>query len=265
MEPRLAFDAVPEIYDRVRASYPEPLFDELFAYLDMPPDDVHALEFGPGTGQATRHLLERGARVTAVEIGPHLAAFLRDKLAAFGDRLNVVNASFEDYESSGAPFDLVYSASAFHWFDPETRLSKIHRSLKSGGVLALLNNNQIESAADRGYFTRVFSIYKRHRPDEKDVRGPGEDVIPPEFEELRSSGLFVDHALYRYPWDQTYSADVYTDLLRTHSRSQMMEPSAREALIADLREVIDKEYAGFVTVPIVATLTLGRKPNVGAV
>jgi SAM-dependent methyltransferase len=256
---RLAFDAVPEIYDRVRPSHPSALFDELFSYIRLPPIQVHAVEFGPGTGQATRHLLERGARVTAVEIGPHLVEFLQNKFASFGDQLHVVNTPFEDYDPARPGFDLVLVANAFHWFDPETRLSKIHQLLKPRGGVALLNNNQISSDADRGYFDRVFSIYRRYRPDEKETPTPGEDVVPTEFEELSASGLFTDVALHRHRWDQTYKTEVYADLVRSHSLSQMMEPSAREALIADLCEVVDKEFGGSVTVPIVATLTMGRK------
>jgi SAM-dependent methyltransferase len=256
---RLAFDAVPEIYDRVRPSFPDALFVELFSYIGLPSREIHAVEFGPGTGQATQHLLQRGVSVTAVEIGPHLAAFLGNKFASFGDQLDVINTSFEDYDPADARFDLVLSANAWHWFDPSIRLSKIHELLKPNGSLALLNNNQITSDADRGYFDRVFPIYKRYRPDEKEIEAPGEDVVPPEFDELSSSGLVSDVELHRYRWDQTYSAKVYTDLLRSHSPSQMMESSAREALIADLRQVIEEEYGGTVTVPIVATLTLGRR------
>jgi hypothetical protein len=39
-----------------------------------------------------------------------------------------------------------------------------------------------------------------------------------------------------------------------------MEPEPREAMIADLCEVIDKEFGGSMTRPLVITLTLGRKP-----
>ena len=42
------------------------------------------VEIGPGTGQATRDLLARGAHVVAVEPGADLAAHLRADLADDG-------------------------------------------------------------------------------------------------------------------------------------------------------------------------------------
>ena len=62
----LGFDNIPEIYDRVRPTYPPALFDALLSYLSSPPErGLRAVEIGPGTGQATRSLLERGIAVSA--------------------------------------------------------------------------------------------------------------------------------------------------------------------------------------------------------
>jgi len=51
-------------------------------------DDV--LEIGPGPGLTTDLLLELAAHVTAVEIDPHLAAQLRDRLGASGRTAEVI-------------------------------------------------------------------------------------------------------------------------------------------------------------------------------
>lgn len=261
-EERLAFDAVPAIYDRARPSYPEPLFDDLFTYVGPPANELSVIEIGPGTGKATKSLLERGARVTAVEIGPQLAAFVRNKLsAAFSDRLDVINASFEACALPPATYDLVTSATAFHWVDAAVRLKKSLDLLRRGGTLAIIGTSQIRSDADRGYFERTFPIYQRYRPDEKETEVPDENVTPPEYVELSASGLFGDLTLHRYRWDQTYSTLEYADLVRSYSNTQTMEPGPREALIADLCEVIEREYGGSVTRPLVVTLTLGRKPR----
>ena len=88
---RLGFDAVPEIYDRIRPRYPSALYDELFALL---PPEPRIVEVGPGTGQATADLLKRGAEVTAVEIGHDLASFLVRKLGA-NDRAHAVTIALQ--------------------------------------------------------------------------------------------------------------------------------------------------------------------------
>ena len=64
---RDGFDEVAELYDRVRPGYPDDLLDELAAVLPRSPVVV---EVGPGTGQATKGLVARGASVTAVEWVP---------------------------------------------------------------------------------------------------------------------------------------------------------------------------------------------------
>jgi len=257
---RIAFDNVPELYDRVRPGYPPALFDEMFRYLREAVDttEPRVVEIGPGTGKATASLLERGAHVTAVEIGPEMTAFLRRKFAA-QERLQVINAAFEDAELAAGAYDLVVSATAFHWVDPAVRFAKSRELLRPGGVLAVVMTNQIASDADRGFFDRVFPIYLKYRPDEHNTEVPGENVVPVEYEEMRSTGLFADVTLYRYRWDQTYPTEAYADLVRSYANTQMMEPGPREALIADLCEVIDREYGGSVTRPLVMTLTLGRK------
>jgi SAM-dependent methyltransferase len=263
VEERLAFDEVPEIYDRVRPAYPPQAFDDMFSYLGERRSVAGplVLEIGPGTGKATKSLLERAERVVAVEIGPSLAAFLERKLSPeFPGRLGVINRAFEEYDPSPQSFDLVVSATAFHWIDPGVGLQKSHAALRPGGALAIIMTNQIKSDADRGFFERVLPIYKKYRSDERPSSVPDENVVPAEFEEVRSSGLFVDVLLRRYRWDQRYATADYADLVRSYANSQTMPEGPREALIADLCRVIDEEYGGSVTRPLVITLTLGRKP-----
>lgn len=259
---RIAFDKAVDAYDRVRPSYPPALFDELFRYLRerIETSAPAVLEIGAGTGKATVDLLARGACVTAVEIGPEMSAFLERKFAGDG-RFSVINASFEEAELRQGTYDAVASFTAFHWVDPEMRYLKSHDILRPGGVLAVVMTNQIESAADRGFFDRVQPIYQKYFPGEERTPLPGDEVVPLEHGEMITSGLFEDVQLHRYRWDQTYVTADYADLMRSYANSQVMEPAAREALIAEMCEVIDAEYGGSVTRPLVMTLTMGRKPT----
>jgi SAM-dependent methyltransferase len=259
---RLSFDNVPEIYDRARPAYPEALFDDLFAYAGRASSasELRILEIGPGTGQATAPLLDRGAAVTAIEIGPHLAAFLRAKFSAVS-KLDVITGAFEDVDLEPAAYDLVFTATAFHWLDHGVRLTHAPELLRPGGALAIVSTNQIASDRDRGFFERTHPIYLRYRPNEVWEDLTGDQLMPAKHGELLESELFEDIALFRYRWDQTYSTSSYADLLRSYSDTQRMTPTAREALIDELCAVIDGEYGGSVTRPLVITLTLGRKPS----
>ncbi len=255
----LGFDNVPEIYDRIRPTYPPELFEELFAYLGGG-GRLRAVEIGPGTGQASRPLLEHGIAVTAVEPGEHLAAFLNDKLGGEFPLLEVVNARFEDAELERGAFDLVFAATSFHWLNPMTRLQRSRDLLREGGVLAIVDTNAITSSADRGFFARSQFVYDRHVSNNAPPELPTEaELTPPVFADLNGCGLFEEIRLRRYRWDQTYASAEYADLMRTYSDVQAMERPQREALIRDIGALIDSEFGGSVTGPLVVTLTLGRR------
>ena len=258
-EERIGFDNVPEVYDRARPSYPDALFDDMLAYLGAPEGArLRALEIGPGTGKATASLLARGIEVTAVEIGANLARFLREKFRE--ETLTVINASFEDADVSAGAFDLVVSATAFHWVDPAVRWQKARDALRPGGAVAIIETNQIASDVDRGFFGHLHPIIQKHRPGEVWDEVPGEDVTPALYRELLANGLFADVELKRYRWDQTYSTEQYADLTRSFGGTQAMDRDAAEAMVADICDLVDREYGGSITRPLVMTLTLGRKP-----
>jgi SAM-dependent methyltransferase len=255
------FDWDPENYDRARPTYPDALFDDLWAYLDEAARaQPVVVEVGPGTGKATRSLLERGARVTAVELGPQLAAFLAQKFRA-QPALSVVNAAFEDAPLPRGAWDLVFSATAYHWIASDIRTSKPHALLKAGGVLAIVDTIQVRDEADRGYFERSQSLYARYWPDQTTYHpAPDPDVVePPIAEELRASGLFDDVRLWRYRWDQRYDADAYMSLVRSYSNTYELAPDVRERFLIDLRAFVEAEVGASVLRPLVITLVVGRR------
>src|SRR5262245_50632003 len=135
MQLRETFGEDAALYDRMRPGYPAALFDDLAALTV----GARVLEIGPGTGQATASLLERGYRITAIELSSSLAAVLR---AGFGERVSVHVGDFERFRSADA-FDLVFSATAFHWIDPAVALLRVADVLRPGGALATVRTDHI--------------------------------------------------------------------------------------------------------------------------
>ncbi|MGC5412996.1 SAM-dependent methyltransferase, partial [Streptomyces sp. DT225] len=66
----LSFDRAAAQYAAARPSYPDALFDAVEDIAGRPLRGARALDVGAGTGISTRRLLDRGARVVAVEPGP---------------------------------------------------------------------------------------------------------------------------------------------------------------------------------------------------
>jgi SAM-dependent methyltransferase len=100
------------------------------------------LEIGPGTGQATLPLAERGCQIVAVELGADLGAVARRNLARF-PQVQIVIAGFEDWPLPAEPFDVVLAATAFYWIDPAVRVSKAADALRPGGMLAIIATHHI--------------------------------------------------------------------------------------------------------------------------
>src|SRR5271154_3999877 len=154
---RLSFNEVADIYDKVRPSYPAGLFDVLFQMLPSHPEIV---EVGPGTGQATKDLLARGASVLAIEIGPATAAKLRSNLPS--DRLRVDVGDFEVMEIAAGEADAVFSATAYHRISREAQTDRPAAILRPGGGMAIVDLIQVQSPDDAGFFAAAQPTYERY-------------------------------------------------------------------------------------------------------
>jgi hypothetical protein len=88
-----AFGGNPQAYEAARADYPARLFKLIRARCAIGPM-TRAFEIGPGTGKATRPILDVGlGSLIGVEPDARLAAYLRKELA--DPRLRLVEATFE--------------------------------------------------------------------------------------------------------------------------------------------------------------------------
>jgi SAM-dependent methyltransferase len=253
-EPRRSFDGVADIYHEIRPSYPPSMFDELFRLL---PSHPAVLEVGPGTGKATRDLLSRGADVYAVEIGPAMAAKLREVLPS--PALTVIVGDFEEVDVGEHGFDAVFSATAYHWISPKAQVDRPAIVLKPGGRVAIVDLNQVSSPEDKGFFAAAQPIYERYGDGHTGPRAPDRNAVdPPIHRMLRGDRRFSNVELRAYDWDQTYSAADYRKLMLSNSITQMMTPPARQGLLDDMENFIRRQYADQVTRPLVVTLTTAR-------
>ena len=141
------FDSIAAEYDRHRPGYPDELIDHACEVAGIGSGDP-VLEVGCGTGQLTRGLVARGLRVTALEPGANLMALARKNLAGAGE-VEFVNARLEDAPLPRERFQAVFSASAFHWVDPEVGWRKAADVLVPGGTLALVQYCGLEEPRSR--------------------------------------------------------------------------------------------------------------------
>ena len=157
------FDEIAAEYDRHRPAYPDELIDQACRAARIGSGDP-VLEVGCGSGQLTRSLAGRGLRVTALEPGTRLMSLARQNLAGAAD-VEFVNARFEDARLPRGRFRAVFSASAFHWADPEISWQRAADLLAPGGTLALVQYFGLAEARTRQDQDAALSAIAAVAPD----------------------------------------------------------------------------------------------------
>jgi SAM-dependent methyltransferase len=207
---RATFDEVAELYDRARPGYPRAVLDDLVALARLAAD-ARIVEIGPGTGQATVALAERGLHVTAVELGESLAAVAERKLTSF-DHVEIVRADFESWEPPRRDFDAVVAFTAFHWLDPGTRVERCARLLRPCGSLAVVQTQHVNPEGDDPFFAEVQDAYVRAgEPRAAPIRPDDVADLTPE---LVAGAWFEQPEVRRYVWQEEYDADSYAAVPR---------------------------------------------------
>ena len=127
-------------------------FDWAIEQCELSPGKT-VLEIGPGWGAFAGHALQSGVRFTGITNSEVQQAYLKSKLANFGDSFDILLTDFYDYEPK-EPFDAIVIMGVMgHLPHYERVLSKFFQLLKPGG-LAYLD----ESAAWKKYELSTFMV-----------------------------------------------------------------------------------------------------------
>ena len=109
----VSFDKYAESYDEVRPKYPTELFEEIFKTTNLN-KEMKVLEIGGGSGIATKELVKTGAKIEVIEPWENLSEILKLNLKR-DKNVNVIVDTFENAQFKEDEFDLIVSATSFHW------------------------------------------------------------------------------------------------------------------------------------------------------
>lgn len=256
------FNTVAKDYEKLRPGYPEELYQALFSYAQMD-DSRHALEIGIGGGQATPPVLKTGCTLTAVEYGDKLAQLCREKFSDYSG-FSVITGKFEDVSLSDDAFDLVYSASAFHWVPEEIGYTKVFQVLKPGGAFARFANHPYQAKDNPALFDEIEQAYA-------DYYYPYYNKQPQKIDEYTEEQAanrakiaekygFTDIRYMLFHRTRTLSAAEYRALIGTYSDHITIEETIREQFYDAIEDAINR-HGGFVNILDTIDLQMARKPH----
>ncbi len=257
---RTTFDDVAEIYDEVRPGYPEQIIEDIIALSGIP-EKGDILEIGCGTGQATHPFAARGYEIHCLDIGRNMVDIARQKFQNFKN-VEIELASFEDWEPAGRKFDMVLSATAFHWIPSDIGFPKSVQILDDGGSLVLLSH--LHPSPYTGFFERVQEIYQEIVPEWKDPRTgiSSEEKVRLGEENINTTGLFEPVIKRTYDWTAEFDSVQYLKLLNTFSGHLALSEQTKARLFKAISDLINDEYGGVISRPYLTVLYIAKPKSI---
>lgn len=237
------FSTRSDLYARYRPHYPT----ELFLYLRTLLSRRHrAWDCGTGNGQVAAALAADFEEVEATDISePQLENAIR---------LPNINYSRQPAEQTSFPdahFDLVTVAQAVHWFDLGKFFKEVQRTLKPGGVVAVLgyglvrSNEATNSLIDHFYHEIVGPYWDEERKYLENEY----QTIPFPFEEVRPPFFSIE---------ANWNLEHLVGYLRTWSAVKHYEKDQREDPVDLVYQELKKAFGTRKTISFPVLLRVGR-------
>ncbi|MCI8623943.1 MAG: class I SAM-dependent methyltransferase [Provencibacterium sp.] len=250
------FDTVAPIYAKLRPGYVKELYQRIFDFIPIR-GSSNVLEVGIGGAQATLPILQTGCRLTAVEYGAHFSELCREKFKDYRN-FSVITGRFEEVGFDSGAYDLIFSASAFHWIPEEIGYSKVFSLLKSGGAFARFANHPFVDKGRKELSDEIQKLYAIYMPSASKPAEYTEEMAKARAEIARRYG-FEDIQWELYHRTRTFSAAEYITLLGTYSDHIALEEQKRTEFFSKIEQAINR-YGGEITLYDTIDLQLARKP-----
>jgi SAM-dependent methyltransferase len=253
---RMRFGEDTDAYDRTRPVAPDSVFDDVVRLIGLRPGST-IVEIGPGTGQATRPLADRGARILALEIDPRLAARASQNLAGF-PHVSVSTTSFEAWDPGDATFDAVFACNSFHWVDPDIRFLKAVEVLEPRGHLVVVSTPVVVPDDAGQFWWDVQDDWVAVGAERADPATKHPSLVDDLGSAVRASGLFEEPTTTCHPFDISFTAEEYATNLSTQSGVKELAPETQVDLLHRIRRRVEA-HGGTVAVHHLAVVTVAMR------
>lgn len=253
-----SFDKFAQTYDDVRPKYPKQLYKDIKNFCSIS-QNTNLLEIGTGSGIATKAIAELGSQIVTVEPGDNLIKVAQSNLSNFNN-IKFVCDTFENCKFKDQQFDIILSATTFHWLEKESKYKDCYSYLKDNGFLILFwnsfcrENTKIMKQIDEIYAKNLSDTYE----SKNDVNTGVLDKIIKREKELIENEMFYLAALKRYKTEYVYDSNSYVELLKTYPKIIKLDTETRNKFLAEIKTVI-KENGNQIKIPILTSLYILRK------
>ena len=210
-----------ESYDLGRPEYPDTYFDFLYSEAGFTSSDIIA-DIGCGTGKITKHFLDRGNKLIAIEPDADMLRIADKKLRSYPNYSSFQRMA-ENIGLGIGSIDHIFIGNAYHWFDRKLIVRELKRILRDNGtiVIATLGN------AQNGYDTE--EITEKYK---KDVLSRKPDMSAP-----FQPGTFVEKI---FPFIIQETFDEFLHGLLSASYMPSVEDETYDPFCRDLKDWFDK-------------------------
>jgi len=242
------------LYEKMRPGYPKAWISDLRKVTKID-SSSKILEVGSGTGKATSDLVKISKNITCLDPGKEMLEIARRKFP----NLTFVNSAFEDFDSPEL-YDLIISAMAWHWIDPEAGYKKAASLLTDAGFLSIIRYYHIDPDPE-AFHNRAQHIYEQYNGLTTTKRHTEQIKRIDDDKEALNNKYFRLLNAIKYKWVANYSIEEYLALRNTYSDHITMNPVLREKMERQLVEFARKEFDGKVTKKYTTVLFIAQKTN----
>jgi len=222
-------------YDYARPGYKKEIRDQICQFANLN-KGAQVLEVGAGTGQAT-DLFVDSYNLDLLEVSDVQVNYLKEKYV--GRNVSVHKEYFEDYETE-KKYDLIYSATAFHWVNPNVGYVKTRNMLKDGGTLALFWHMAPHIRRSGRIFEGIYDIKRKY------LNGQGLGWEEQEYldREKNYYSKFIQNAGYLepqcfvYKWKEEYFADRFACLQNTLLETFDLSEEKKTRYLDEIKEYV---------------------------
>jgi len=246
MERKETFNTNAEQYEKSRPKYHKSILNIVSSVIEMN-SSTRILEIGCGTGQATELFANTNACIHSIDIGEKLIEICKTKFRNYPN-IEFEVIQYENYQSS-IKYDLVFSATAYHWIMQPDGDIRTYNLLSDTGVFALFRNYHFNH--NDGFFIESQPIYEKYM-------GKRETAENDNYTKMNTE-LFEKVCSYDYFWRENYSIDDYIKLISTYSDHIALKKEDRDGLFFELIDLAESKYNGSIEKNYQLHLEIGRK------